>query len=153
MTEKGAQINPSEWLDIHSPLLFISSFETIDKNFDKQVNTDALKTASAAHLPLSGSVIPLSHICETMLQASALTIYYNEGQYENKALVFSAKTRLFKNISLSSRVVVYTNIVSYRRGIIKTESKLRFDDILYATGNFDYNRDLTDKSTIDVRVS
>ena len=143
MTDKGAQINPSEWLDIHSPLLFISSFETIDKKTSiSRVNTDALKTASAAHLPLSGSVIPLSHICETMLQASALTIYYNEGQYENKALVFSAKTRLFKNISLSSRVVVYTNIVSYRRGIIKTESKLRFDDILYATGNFDYKSGL-----------
>ena len=77
-----------------------------------------------------------------MLQASALTIYYNEGQYENKELVISVKTRLFKNISFSSREVVYTNIVSYRRGIIKTESKLRFDDILYATGNFDYKSGL-----------
>ena len=140
MSKEHPNITPSDWLDIYPPILFISHFEMTD-NFASisKVDLDALVKGSRTHLPLSGSPVPLSYICETMLQASALTIYAHERQHEYKALVFNARTRLFKDIKKSSMsYVVHSTIVSNKRGIIKIEATLKRSNIICASGKFEY---------------
>ena len=140
MTEISTGIKPAEWLDIHPPLLFINNISVCgDKSAISYVDIVSLIKASLTHLPLSGSPIPLSLISETMLQASALTIYAYQRQCTQKALVFSAKTRLFSNITSNSlKPLIYTDIVFSKRKIIKTNAILKVDDKVYASGNFEY---------------
>ena len=73
---------------------------------------------------------------EAMLQTLVLTIYTMDGHKGKLALVTDIKTKLISKVSPGSKLDIYADLISYKRGVSKGIVECKVDNSKVCQGEF-----------------
>ena len=71
-----------------------------------------------------------------MLQTLVLTIYTMDGHKGKLALVTDIKTKLISKVSPGSKLDIYADLISYKRGVSKGIVECKVDNSKVCQGEF-----------------